>query len=101
MSSRKYSQKDYESDQKKLLKIKSGLEKHLENNPKLKELINNKDPKLEIKEKLKAIDLTIAYLVRKGNNPELSIVKEKFHPLQTLIDIANDYEKKLEDNTIE
>lgn len=90
MSSRKYSQKDYESDQKKLLKIKSGLEKHLKKNPKLKKLIETKDPKLQIKEKLKAMDLTIAYFVRKGIFSSLE--------LQTLIDIANDYEKKLEDN---
>ncbi len=89
-SKKKYSQKDYERDQKKLLKIKTGLEKVKENNPKLKELVKQKgEPRVDAMIKLNAMNSLIGFLVRKGHDSGL--------PMQILIDIANDYEKRLKE----
>jgi len=88
MAKKNYSQKDYESDQRKPIKISSDLEKKIQSNPKLKELIETKDPNLLIKAKLRALDLTIAYLIRKGKDSDL--------PMDVLIEIANEYQAKLE-----
>jgi hypothetical protein len=84
----RYSHKDFDRDQKKMLKIQSGLDYQIKSDPKLKELVESKDPKTFIKEKLNALDLIIAYLIRKG--------KQDVLPVQTLIGIANDYEKMWE-----
>lgn len=85
--SKKYSQKDYEDEQKRILKMKNKLERIKRENPKLAQRV---ETKTDIKEKLDAINSTIGYIVRKNLVLDL--------PLHILIDIANEYEKKLKGN---
>jgi predicted RNase H-like nuclease (RuvC/YqgF family) len=84
--SKKYSQKDYEDEQKRILKMKNRLEKIKRENPKLALKVESKN---DVKEKLDAINSTIGYIVRKSLQLDL--------PLHILIDIANDYERKLKE----
>lgn len=85
--SKKYSQKDYEDEQKRILKMKNKLERIKRENPKLAQRLESKN---DVKEKLDAINSTIGYIVRKSLQLDL--------PLHILIDIANEYEKKLKGN---
>lgn len=85
--SKKYSQKDYEDEQKRILKMKNKLERIKRENPKLAQRVESKNV---VKDKLDAINSTIGYIVRKNLILDL--------PLHILIDIANEYEKKLKGN---
>jgi len=85
--SKKYSQKDYEEEQKKILKMKNKLDEIKRNNPKLTQKI---DVQTDTLVKLNAMNSLIGFLVRKGHDSVL--------PMDVLIDIANDYEKRLSEN---
>lgn len=80
-SSKKISAKDY---QEKILKLKK-IEEELKIAN--KKLIGNED-NFSNKAKLRALDRIIGYLVRNG--------KESGLPMEVLIDIANDYQKKVD-----
>ena len=70
----------------KLKYKKSKLEK---DNPELQKMITKLDPIKDSMLKLNAMNSLIGFLVRKGLDSGL--------PMEILIDIANDYEKKLID----
>ena len=75
---------DYKTLQTRLDKLKFKKQQMEKKNPNLK-----KDQKEDVVLKLEAMNSLIGYLVRKGLNSEF--------PMDILIDIANDYEKKLND----
>ena len=75
---------DYKILQTRLDKLKFKKQQMEKKNPNLK-----KDQKEDVVLKLEAMNSLIGYLVRKGLNSEF--------PMDILIDIANDYEKKLND----
>lgn len=70
--------------QEKILKLKK-IEKDLKD---AKELLKGNEDNFSNKAKLKAIERLIGYLVRTGNGSGL--------PMDVLIDIANDYQKKVD-----
>jgi len=79
--------KDFDKKQKQISKAKHQLNQMVKNNPKL--VSREKDPRVDAMLKLNSMNSLIGFLVRKGHDSGL--------PMEILIDIANDYEKKIED----
>lgn len=76
--------------QNKLEKMKFSLSEIKKKNPTLAGVIEkNLNVKTDDRTKLSALDTIIGYLIRNGISLEL--------PIDILIDIANDYEKRLEE----
>jgi len=75
------SEKEYKQKMLKLGKIEKSLDK------KRKQLLEKKlDPQLDAEIKMNAMNSLLGFLLRKG--------LEKVVPMNILIDIANDYEKR-------
>lgn len=81
---KKFSQKEYEEKQKKIFSLKNSLDKMKENNPKIVDKIDNET---ELMMKLNALNATIGLLTRKGYDSAI--------PMKILIEIAEEYERKL------
>jgi hypothetical protein len=92
MSSKKsITKKDYEKMQNKLEKMKFTLSEIRKKDPKLVTVVTSKlDVKTDLQIKLTGLNSIIGYLVRKGVGSNLQ--------METLIDIANDYEKRLNES---
>jgi len=84
---KKFSLKDFNKLKKQKDKAKYQLAEMKKKNPHLQQ--SSKDPKLDAMIKLNAMNSLIGFLVRKGHDSGL--------PMEILIDITNDYEKKIED----
>lgn len=84
---KKLSLREYQKKQDQIDKAKHQLRQQMKTNPKLSQ--RTKDPKVDAMLKLNAMNSLIGFLVRKGHDSGL--------PMEILIDITNDYEKKLED----
>lgn len=82
----KYTKTKHDEVEKKLFQIKTIIESGKKISPDITPKINGK---LDLTLKLTALNTLIGYLVRKGADSEL--------PMEILIDIANDYEKRLKE----
>lgn len=89
MSSKKpITRKEYDQMLNKVDKMKFKLSEIKKKNPKLPQKIGKQlDIKTDARIKLSTLNSVIGYLVRKGADSGL--------PIEILIDIANDYEKRL------
>lgn len=91
MSKKSMTKKEYDEMQNKVNKMKFKLSEIKKKNPKLAQKIADQiDVRTDAKIKLTALNSIIGYLVRKGADSSL--------PMEILIDIANDYEKRLSEN---
>lgn len=91
MSKKPMTKKEYDQMQVKVDKMKFKLSEIKKKNPKLAQKIAEQlDIKTDTQIKLTALNSVIGYLVRKGADSGVQ--------MEILIDIANDYEKRLKGN---
>lgn len=91
MNKKQFTKKEFNQMQGEVEKMKYQLSKIKKDNPQLaKIIIDQINPKTSSEIKLNALNSIIGYLVRKGADSNL--------PMEILIEIANDYEKRLSEN---